>query len=48
MQIKYGYSKNWFVSFGHIWHAPQYEKQGMVVFFLLGALFLFLAFRHAA
>lgn len=48
LQIKYGYSKDWFVSFGHVWHAPQYEKQGMVVCLVLGCFFIFLAFRHAA
>lgn len=40
-QIKYGY-KTWFTRFGHIWHAPQHEVKGMIVFFLLGCLFLYL------
>ena len=44
LQIKHGYN-TWFTKFGHIWHAPQHEKKGMVVFFLLGGLFLFIAFR---
>jgi hypothetical protein len=46
LQIKYGY-KTWFTKFGHVWDRPQYEKQGMVVFFFAGSLFLYLAF-HAA
>jgi hypothetical protein len=46
LQIKNGY-KTWFTRIGHIWHAPQYEKQGMAVFFLAGCLFTYLAF-HAA
>ena len=46
LQIKHGY-KTWFTKFGHIWHAPQHEKKGMVVFFTLGVIFFYLAF-HAA
>ena len=37
--------KNWFTEFGHVWHAPQYEKHGMVVFAILGALSLWAAIR---
>jgi hypothetical protein len=48
MQVKYGYSHSWFTSVGHVWHAPQYEKQGMVVFFALGMGFLYLALRSVA
>ncbi|HZP55650.1 MAG TPA: hypothetical protein VFB03_02685 [Candidatus Saccharimonadales bacterium] len=46
LQIKNGY-KTWFTGFAHILHAPKYEKHGMVVFFLLGILFLYLTI-HAA
>jgi hypothetical protein len=46
MQIRYGYSHSWFTNIGHIWHAPQYERQGMVVFFLAGCLFLYLALHR--
>lgn len=43
-QIKYGYT-NWFTKFGHVWHAPQYEKHGVVVFALIGTLFVYLGLR---
>jgi uncharacterized membrane protein YbaN (DUF454 family) len=36
---------SWFTRFGHIWDAPQYEKHGMVAYFLLGNLFVYLAIR---
>ena len=34
--------KNWFTQIGHFWDAPQYEIHGMVVFSILGVLFLYL------
>ena len=43
LQIKHGYN-TWFTKFGHVWHAPQHEKKGMVVFFTVGVISLFLAF----
>jgi len=46
LQIKHGYN-SWFTKFGHIWDAPKYEKHGMVVFFLLGLIFLYLGFYAA-
>ena len=48
MQIRYGYNHSWFTRFGHVWHAPQYEKQGIMVCLILGLMFFYLAFRHAA
>ena len=42
LQIKHGY-KTWFTGFAHFWHAPKYERHGMVVFFLVGSLFFYLA-----
>lgn len=44
LQIKYGY-KNWFLRVGHVWHAPQYEKHGIVVSVILGILCFWLALR---
>lgn len=44
LQIKYGYN-TWFTRVGHVWHAPQYEKHGMVVFAILAAVFGVLALR---
>lgn len=44
LQIKNGYN-TWFTKFGHVWHRPQYEKHGIVVFLALGCLFIFLAAR---
>jgi hypothetical protein len=46
-QLKDGYNYAWFTSFGHFWRAPQYEKQGMVVFFIAGLLCLYLGYRYA-
>ncbi len=35
--------KNWFTEFGHFWHAPQYEKHGMAILFIIGATCLWVA-----
>jgi len=45
--------KNWYTTEGHSWmkfipDTPRNNHIGMVVFFMLGCLFLYLAFRHAA
>lgn len=38
--------KNWYTEFAHFWDAPKYNEGGMVVFLLLGILFLYLAIRQ--
>lgn len=45
--------KNWYTTAGHSWmkfipDTPRNNHIGMAVFFVLGCLFLYLAFRHAA
>ena len=45
MQLKYGYNYNLFTSFGHVWDAPQYETIGMFIFFTVGTVALYFAFR---
>jgi hypothetical protein len=42
LQINYGY-KTWFMRIGHVWHAPQYELHGIVVFAAVGLISLRLA-----
>jgi len=42
--------KNWYTTYGHSWFSfipdtPRNNHIGMVIFFLLGILFLYLAFR---
>jgi hypothetical protein len=46
LQLKHGYN-TWFTRFGHVLHAPQYEKKGMVVFLSAGLIFFYLAFYAA-